>query len=461
VAYTITATAGSGGSISPAGAVQVLQGWNQSFAIQPNSKYAISNLVVDGANLGKRSAYTFTNVLANHTISAMFADTGRDIPRTADLLFSVVTESLPASGSTGNWPTYVPAGTTLTRIGSPTVQQFNGVKWEQNNRITSNDGFLQGQYNRPIPCSGVSIVAAIKPVYSSPGGENRGEIVDIFYDELCLAVSHPDGRIIVSRNNTWGNYGPAIPNGQATILSLVVQTDGSYKVYTNGVQAMAGGADTSPNNVNWSTGMVPGGSGSGDAAFKHFVNVGRNNPDGWSAFNGYIGDVFVYTIALSDLDRQQLETDLIGKFINWTITASAGIGGTISPSGAVSLSPGASQTFAVAPLAGYAITNVVVDSVARGALTAYTFTNVTAAHSISAGFQLLPVTPPTLSIAFNGAGGLDITWPDTAPGSLLTSPVLGLGAAWTPVGITPVVSGGFKKVTVNPGAGTAFYGLGQ
>jgi hypothetical protein len=461
VAYTITATAGANGSMSPAGAVQVLEGWNQTFAIAANTKYAISNLVVDGVNLGNRAIYTFTNVVANHTISATFTYTGRDIPQTGALLFSAITDTLPASGSTGNWSTYIPAGRTLTRMGSPTVQQFNAVKWVQNNRITSNDGFLQGQYTSPIPCSGVTIVAAVKPVYCTPGGEDRGEIVDIFYDELCLAISHPDGRIIVSRNNTWGNYSStAIPNGQTTILSLVLQPDGSYKVYANGVQVMAVGADTGPNNGNWNTAMVPGGSGSGDAAFKHYVNVGRNNPDGWSAFNGYIGDVFVYTNALSDVNRQRLESDLTTKFINYTITASAGAGGTISPSGAVSVVPAASQTFTIAPLTGYAITNVTVDSVAQGAISSYTFTNVNANHLISATFASAPVAPPLLTISAGG-GGLAITWPDSYTNQLLWSPTLGPGANWKPVGVAPDHVGSLYRFTVTPSTSNTFYGLGK
>jgi hypothetical protein len=78
---------------------------------------------------------------------------------------------------------------------------------------------------------------------------------------------------------------------------------------------------------------------------------------------------------LSDVDRQRLEADLTAKFINWTITASAGTGGVISPSGAVSVSPGANQAFVIAPLTGYALTNVTVDGVLQGTISSYTFTN--------------------------------------------------------------------------------------
>jgi hypothetical protein len=73
VYYTITATAGTGGSINPSGAVSVQEGNNQSFTITPAANYSISSVVVDGANVGAVSSRTFTNVRANHTISATFS----------------------------------------------------------------------------------------------------------------------------------------------------------------------------------------------------------------------------------------------------------------------------------------------------------------------------------------------------------------------------------------------------
>lgn len=70
--YTISASAGSGGSISPSGSVQVTQGNNQTFNISPNTGYNISNVVIDGGSYGVVWQYTFANVTENHTISASF-----------------------------------------------------------------------------------------------------------------------------------------------------------------------------------------------------------------------------------------------------------------------------------------------------------------------------------------------------------------------------------------------------
>ena len=70
--YTITASAGSNGSISPAGVTTLNHTQSQTYTITPNSGYKISDVLVDGVSVGAVSTYTFSNPLANHTISATF-----------------------------------------------------------------------------------------------------------------------------------------------------------------------------------------------------------------------------------------------------------------------------------------------------------------------------------------------------------------------------------------------------
>jgi hypothetical protein len=183
------------------------------------------------------------------------------------------------------------------------------VRWENNNRITTSDGYTLARYAAAIPVNGVTIVAAVRPAYCNPGGEARGEIVDIFYDRLALAISHADGRVMVARNY-WNDWGPAIPNGQRTVLSLVVQTNGSYRVYANGTQIMAGAANGTWTSINPDHTATWG----SDPDYTHYISVGRNSPDGWSAYNGNIGDVFVYKVALTDAERGLLESDLMARF---------------------------------------------------------------------------------------------------------------------------------------------------
>jgi len=71
---------------------------------------------------------------------------------------------------------------------------------------------------------------------------------------------------------------------------------------------------------------------------------------------------------------------------NYTITAAAGPNGSILPSGNVIVALGNGQTFSIAPNAGFAITNVVVDGSSIGATNSYSFNNVLANHTISAYF---------------------------------------------------------------------------
>ncbi len=71
--FTIAASAGANGSISPSGAVSATCGGSQTFFITPNSCYSVASVLVDGSSVGAVTTYTFTNIQANHTISASFA----------------------------------------------------------------------------------------------------------------------------------------------------------------------------------------------------------------------------------------------------------------------------------------------------------------------------------------------------------------------------------------------------
>ena len=70
--YTIKATAGAGGSISPYGNVSVREGRDQTFTITPNKGYAVSNVKIDGKSIGAVKSYTFENVNRTHSIEVIF-----------------------------------------------------------------------------------------------------------------------------------------------------------------------------------------------------------------------------------------------------------------------------------------------------------------------------------------------------------------------------------------------------
>ena len=80
--YTITATAGANGSISPGGAVRVAAGGSQTFTISPSSGYVIDTLKVDGLEVTATTSYTFSEVNSNHTIEVSFKQESQtpDVP---------------------------------------------------------------------------------------------------------------------------------------------------------------------------------------------------------------------------------------------------------------------------------------------------------------------------------------------------------------------------------------------
>ena len=114
--HTIVATAGSGGSISPAGNVTVKEGQDQQFSISADSAFYTKHVLVDGRSVGTVSRYGFTNVSASHTIEAFFEND------------SISTYSVTATAGTGGRIT--PSG--HLEISQGTSQIF---------KITPDDGY--------------------------------------------------------------------------------------------------------------------------------------------------------------------------------------------------------------------------------------------------------------------------------------------------------------------------------
>jgi hypothetical protein len=79
-------------------------------------------------------------------------------------------------------------------------------------------------------------------------------------------------------------------------------------------------------------------------------------------------------------------------FVEGTITASAGINGSISPSGETMVISNGSQTYTITPKRGYQVDDVIVDGISKGSITSYTFNNVRENHTISATFKFISGT---------------------------------------------------------------------
>lgn len=119
--YTITATAGTGGTITPSGTVSVNQNGSQSFTISPNSCYEISDVLVDGISQGAISDFSFTDVTANHTIEVSFT------PSTSTIWLGSVNSDW---NNSSNWTCGVPNSSTNAIIpggGAPALSADGSV----------------------------------------------------------------------------------------------------------------------------------------------------------------------------------------------------------------------------------------------------------------------------------------------------------------------------------------------
>lgn len=134
------------------------------------------------------------------------------------------------------------------------------------------------------------------------------------------------------------------------------------------------------------------------------VNVGNNaivditaTPNAGYCFNGWTGDTVANsnsastTISMNNRNRSVTANFISGSY---TINASAGTGGTISPSGAISACSGSNMTFTFTPATGYLLGTYTLDGGApiSAASGSYTFSNISANHTISVNFVLRTFT---------------------------------------------------------------------
>jgi hypothetical protein len=231
------------------------------------------------------------------------------------LIFSLDHNDLPASGQiVETWGDFTRGG------GAPTSRIVNGQRWYFNEVVFEEEGlpnqFPMMRHNDspfadPIPINGATIVVAVKPVRYSFGGDPWNSIVDIFYDQLCIGISNISGQVKVKiddgrgTNPVWtAPEETAIADGEAGVLSMVVTNTGAFTVYWKGEDGFEREIGSGQGNVlDLYNQLVPGADGRGHA---RAINIGRNDPDGWPIFNGYIGDTYVYGYTLDEWDRVDL-----------------------------------------------------------------------------------------------------------------------------------------------------------
>jgi LmbE family N-acetylglucosaminyl deacetylase len=172
--FTITASAGSNGSISPTGAVNVDYGADQTFTITAAAGCGIADVVVDGASVGVVSSRTFTGVTSDHSISATFIAGVFTLSYRAGSHGSVtgVSPQTVTTGGSGTAVTAVPDSgyhfvqwsdglKTATRTDTNvvadidvTAQFASDVSFTLTYRAATNYGAIMGSTSQTVPSGG-------------------------------------------------------------------------------------------------------------------------------------------------------------------------------------------------------------------------------------------------------------------------------------------------------------------
>jgi hypothetical protein len=211
IAYTITANAGSGGSISPKGTVSVNNGSDQIFTIIPAKGYKVKDVKVDNSSVGLVDKYTFTDVTSNHTISAEY---------------SQITYNLRSSAGQGG---------TISPAGIVTITDGN----DQSYAITPDKGYQI----EDVLVDNVSV--GIVSTYS---------FTDIGDNHTITAVFH---RVTFTIKGVSGTGGSLSPSGNIKVnygsdLHFTISPDYGFKlleIFLDGLQAEGDSGDFTLENI--------------------------------------------------------------------------------------------------------------------------------------------------------------------------------------------------------------------
>jgi len=391
IQYTITASAGDGGSISPVGDVVVNHGQSQAFDISPDTGYAISDVLVDGNSVGAVSSYTFEGVASDHTIHAVF---------------NMIQYTITASAGVGG---------NISPVGDVVVSHGKSQTFS----ITPSADYAISD----VLVDGNSVGAV--PSYTFEGVASDHTIHAVFnMIQYTITASagvggsiSPVGTVVVSHGQSQG-FDIASNTGYSISGVLVDGASmGAVSSYTFTNVTSNHWIHAAFNPIQYTITASAGDGGSISPVGAVVVNHGQSKTFDITPDTGYaINDVLVdgtlvgtssYTFT-NVTDDHTIHADF--SVIQYTITASAGDGGSISPVGAVVVNHGQSQGFNIAPDAGYAISDILVDGASVGVVSSYTFEGVASDHTIHANFKLIPVYEPTvrygLTLAVSpGVGG--------------------------------------------------------
>ena len=200
--YTIKATAGAGGSISPSGNVSVREGRDQTFTITPDKGYAVANVKIDGRSIGAVKSYTFENVKRAHTIEVSFTRANEfiDVP-TSSYFYEAVMWAVESGVTTGVSANRFDPNGVCTRaqavaflwraVGSPEPETrampfadvpagsyyYDAVLWAVENGIT--EGTSDTTFSPDATCSRAQIVTFLWRSEKSPASGTVAPFADV------------------------------------------------------------------------------------------------------------------------------------------------------------------------------------------------------------------------------------------------------------------------------------------
>jgi len=234
VYFTITATAGSGGVISPSGSVPVSSGANQTFTFTPNTNYDIDQVMVDGVVNSTAKAngyYAFSNVTAPHTISVTFKQIQQ---------YTVSTSSNPVAGGTTSGDGAYFSGTSCT-VSALANTGYVFESWTENGAVVStnpsytftvsNDRSLVANFTK-IKSNDATLGSltvssgTLNPVFNA---DTTNYTVEVTNDVSSITI---DAIANSSAATISGTGTKSINVGSNTVTVTVTAEDGTTKIYT-------------------------------------------------------------------------------------------------------------------------------------------------------------------------------------------------------------------------------------
>ena len=248
--YTIKATAGAGGSISPSGNVSVREGRDQTFTITPDKGYAVANVKIDGKSIGAVKSYTFENVRRTHTIEVIFMkangnpQTGVFVDVATGSYYEDAVDWAVENGITkGTDDTHFSPDGICTRAqavtflwrtaGSPEPETrtmpftdvpvgsyyYDAVLWAVENGIT--EGTSNTTFSPNMTCSRAQIVAFLWRSEKSPAAGSRNPFADVkstaYYADAVLWAVEND----ITKGTTNTTFSPDADCTRAQIVTFL------------------------------------------------------------------------------------------------------------------------------------------------------------------------------------------------------------------------------------------------